>query len=122
MITISFNLFIVLYVASLVAIYEDDHKVLAILLLIITGVVSISVDTYLTLVYFYYWKCPEVRVDRSGNKPISELDQESEENEMGIYHIPPQAVQATDVGEFPNKTGIVVADESSSNIRTTDSE
>ena len=118
-ITISFNLVIVLYIARLVAIFEDDHKTLAILFLIIAGVASISVDAYFTMIYFNYWKCPEVKVDRSGNRKICKQDEEAYENEMGVYNTPSNAVQATDVDEFDNKLGIANADESSSSISTT---
>ena len=119
--TIICSLFIALFTVRLVAMFEDDHKALAILVLIIFSAVSISIDIYFTLIYFYYWKYPELRVDRSGNRPICEHE-EAYEHEMGVYNTPSNAVQATDVNEFVNKFDIPNLDESSSNIITTESE
>ena len=121
-ITIVLNLFIVLYISRLVAIFEDDHKALAILLLIITGIASISVDTYFTLIYFYYWKHPELRFDRSGTRPIFKDEEEADKNEMESNLTFSKDISNTDGDESLNKSGITKLDKSSPKIDATESE
>ena len=56
---------------------KDGDIVLAIILLIIVGAMHISIDTYFTLMYCYYWKYPEQRMDRSDICSEDELNREA---------------------------------------------
>ena len=79
-ITIVFSTLIVFLVIKLVTVSEDDDIDPTTILLIITSVVCIGIDIHFALMYYYYWKYPELRVDRSGKGPEDELNKEANDN------------------------------------------
>ena len=97
---------------------EDDGIAPATMLLIIIGAVSIGIDTYFTLMYYYYWKYPELRVDRSGKGPQYELDEENGEDNPN----PSQPFPLSNLYEFTYQPGDVNQERSSWNLNINESE
>ena len=108
-ITVIFSTLIVFLVIKLVTVSEDDDIDPTTILLIIASVACIGIDIYFALMYYYYWKYPELRVDRSGKGPQYELDEENGEDNPN----PSQPFPLSNLYEFTYQSGDVNHEKSS---------
>ena len=70
-VTICVSVILAILAIIFIAILEDNdlYVGLGIPLVIIVSSILIGIDIYFALMYYYYWKNPELRVDRNGKGP-----------------------------------------------------
>ena len=68
--TIVISIILIIVFVILIAVFGDDlERGIGIPATIIFGCIFTGIDIYLTMMYYYYMKNPDLRVDRQGNGP-----------------------------------------------------